>query len=424
MKEQLLADFDKTDERMRELVGSLDESQLAVPYEPGINPPVWEMGHSAFFYEFFLLRKLYGGQPRMPGYDEVWDSFEIPHRERWREGVVPDKATTLDYYRRVLDETRARLDAKTELTPDEVYLTTYCIAHQCMHLESLIWARQTLGYPAPSFAGTWSGGDVTEDLGDVEIDGGEFFIGVPRQSREETAANFCFDNEKPGFAMNLEPFAISKTLVSCGEFLDFVEDGGYRNPEFWTFGGKHWLRESAAQHPRYWENRDGEWWVRRFDQWTPLAAAAPVIHVNFREAEAFCNWAGRRLPTEFEWEAAARGFGGLKYPWGDALESRAGADLDAEFCGTAPTNAFPESASPSGCLQMIGSCWEWTTSQYLPFAGFEVDMYAYMSTLQFGDHKTTRGGSFATSSNLIRSTYRQAYFPTRQDVFIGFRTCA
>jgi len=424
VKQQLLNEFDETDRRMRELVGSLDESQLDVPYEPGINPPVWEMGHAAFFYEYFLLRELYGGEPRMSGFDEVWDSFEIPHKERWRPGVVPEKADTLHYYDRVMGETRERLGATGELSADEIYLTTYCIAHLCMHLESLIWCRQTLGYPAPSFAGKWSGGAMAEISGDAEISGGDYLIGVPQSDREETAKNFCFDNEKPGFVKTLEPFAISKTLVSCGEFLEFVEDGGFENPEHWTFGGKHWLRESGATHPVYWEKRHGKWWIRRFDRWEPLAPDAPVMHVNFREAEAFCHWAGRRLPTEFEWEAAARGPEAKMFPWGNAFAENGGADLDAAFCGTAPVTAFPGSASPSGCLQLIGTCWEWTTSQYLPFDGFSVDMYAYMSTLQFGDHKTTRGGSCATSSSLIRSTYRQAYWPTRNDVFIGFRTCA
>ena len=134
VKEQLLAEFDETDRRMRELVGSLDESQLDVPYEPGINPPVWEMGHAAFFFEYFLLRELYGGEPRMPGFDEIWDSFEIPHKERWRPGVVPEKTVMLDYYDRVMGETREGLAAKDEWSPDEIYLTIYCIAHLCLTL--------------------------------------------------------------------------------------------------------------------------------------------------------------------------------------------------------------------------------------------------------------------------------------------------
>jgi iron(II)-dependent oxidoreductase len=341
------------------------------------------MGHSAFFFEYFLLRELYGGGPRMPGYDEMWDSFEIPHKERWREGVVPGREETLHYYDRVISECRQRLDAPGELTADEAYLFQYVIAHQCMHLESLIWCRQSLGYAAPPFVKAPQTSAARED---VQIPGGEYFIGKARQdSREEMAADFCFDNEKPGFVKSLEPFRICQSLVSNAEFLEFVEDGGYETLDHWSFGGQFWLRESAATTPEYWEKRDGEWYLRRFDQWHPLPLEEPIMHVNFREAEAFCRWAGRRLPTEFEWEAAA---------------------------------------SLQKCDQMLGTAWQWTTSQYLPFAGFEVDMYAYMSTLQFGDHKTTRGGSWATSESLLRPTYRQAYFPNRRDVFAGFRTCA
>ena len=382
-RNQLREDLETVDRQMRELVLTLDDQQLAVPYLPGINPPIWEMGHSAFFFEFFLLRKLCGGEPRMPGHDEMWDSFEIPHKERWREGVVPGRGKTLDYYDRVIAECRERLDSTEESSADEVYLFQYVIAHQCMHLESLIWCRQALGYPAPSFAKTPQTSTAREH---VQIPGGDYFIGKEKQkSREQMAADFCFDNEKPGFVKSLEPFRISKSLVTNGEFLDFIEDRGYENLNYWSFGGQYWLRESGAKAPEYWEKRDGNWYRRNFDQWLPLPLDEALMHVTFREADAFCRWAGRRLPTEFEWEAAA---------------------------------------SSGVCDQMMSTAWQWTTSQYLPFAGFDVDMYAYMSTLQFGDHNTTRGGSWATSEPLIRPTYRQAYFPNRRDVFVGFRTCA
>lgn len=418
--ETLLQTFEEADWRIRELVGSLGEDQLAVPYEPGINPPIWELGHAAFFFEYFLLRELYGGAPRMPGYDEIWDSFEIPHRERWRDGVVPGKGETFDYYTRVMRESRERVFDGDEPTPEEAYFTQYCVAHLCMHIESLIWCRQTLGYSAPSFAGTWEGA-VEPVSGDAPVPGGEYEIGLPTG---DGAEHFCFDNEKPGFWKRLAPFAIAKTLVSCGEFLEFVEDGGYQKPDCWSFGGRHWLRESGASHPVYWERRDDGWFCRRFDRWEPLRPDAPVLHVSFREAEAFCQWAGRRLPSEFEWEVAARGPEAHRFPGGDGIDDLSAHDLDLRFSGTAPVSALAGGDSAFGCRQMVGTCWEWTTSQYLPYDGFSVDRYAYMSTLQFGDHKTTRGGGCATSSSLIRNTYRQAYWPTRRDVFAGFRTCA
>lgn len=424
--QQLLDEIDRTDRRMMALLDDLDGDQLAVPYERGINPPIWEVGHTAFFYEFFLLRRLYGSDSIMPGFDSVWDSFDIPHRERWTPGVVPGKAETLAYYREALDRTREHLAAEDPDRDEAFYLGQYVLAHQHMHLESLIWCRQTLGYPAPSFAGSWGQEEMTAPApprGDVTFAAGEFPIGLPRPEPDRKAAFFSFDNEQPGFPKRVEAFSISPTLVTNGEFLAFVEDGGYTRPDLWSFGGRYWLRHRNREAPAYWEKSDGAWTVRRFDQWHPLDPDAPVLHVSFWEAEAYCTWAGRRLPTEFEWEVAARGVEGRKFPWGDRMDPER-ADLDARYCGTAPAHALESGATPEGCLQMIGTAWEWTSSQYLPYDGFQVDMYAYMSTLQFGDHKTTRGGGTATSSSLIRSTYRQAYFPDRSDVFVGFRTCA
>lgn len=425
-RESLLNDIDRTDRQMMTLLETLGEDQLAVPYEPGINPPVWEIGHSAFFYEFFLLRRLYGVEPIMPGYDAVWDSFEIPHRERWEPGVVPEKAKTLAYYRRVINETRDRLSADSGINDETLYLGHYVVAHQCMHLESLIWCRQTLGYAAPPWS-EWiepsPSGNSRPGPSDIGIPGGTYFIGVPRPDAAKKSANFSFDNEGPGFELEIDPFRLSSTLVSQAEFLEFVEDGGYDNPDHWSVGGKYWLRKGSRSCPAYWDKRDGQWTVRRFDRIEPLSPQAPVIHVSFREAEAYARWAGRRLPTEFEWEAAARAGEARKFPWGNSPDNLP-ADLDARHLATAPVTGFPEGATPHGCLQMIGTAWEWTSSQYLPFDGFSVDMYAYMSTLQFGTHKTTKGGSCATSSSLIRNTYRQAYHPDRCDVFTGFRTCA
>jgi iron(II)-dependent oxidoreductase len=412
----LKRELELSDLRMRELVLTLSDEQREVPYVAGINPPVWEMGHAAFFYEVFLLRELYGSKPQMPGHDEMWDSFEIPHKERWREGVVPKINLTLEYYERVIDQVRDRLYNRRELAAKERYLYQYAIAHHNMHLESLTWLRQVLGYAAPSFVNVWHGGNDEEVVNeDVELAGGSYFIGFPvPEGDEQMAERFCFDNEKPGFELQLEPFQISKTLVSNAQFLEFIEDGGYENTELWSYGGKHWLRENGLRSPEYWEKRDGAWGVRRFDQWESLRTNAPVMHVSFREAEAFCKWAGRRLPNEFEWEVAAgREIGDVNL-----------CDLGGRFGGTAPVRGLLGSARESGCVQMLGSAWEWTDNQYMPFQGFNPDMYAYMSTLQFGDHKTARGGSWASAQSLIRPTYRQAYLPDRRDVFVGFRTCA
>ncbi|YCM46388.1 SUMF1/EgtB/PvdO family nonheme iron enzyme [Verrucomicrobiaceae bacterium 227] len=424
---EIARELETVDRRSRELLADLSDEQLRVPYERGINPPIWELGHSAFFYEYFLLRKHGNQTARMPGYDEVWDSFEIMHKHRWTPGVVPDRATMLDYYSRVMDETRGRIDV-LELDSYEHYLFRYVIHHQQMHLESLIWARQTLGYPAPAFSDhpQPSPGSPGES-GDAAISGGEYFIGMPDGVPGEAGHPFSFDNERPGFRIELPPFKISKTLVSNREFLEFVNDGAYQNPALWNLGGQCWLGEGeggSRDLPAYWRLRqDGSPQVRKFETWIDLPLDAPALHLSVWEAEAFCRWAGRRLPTEPEWEAAARGPEALPFPWGKDVKTSC-LDMDGTLYGTAPATAFAEGASPGGCLQMLGTAWEWTSSQFLPYDGFKIDMYHYMSVLQFGDHRVTKGGSCATSSALIRNSYRQAYHPSRTDAFTGFRTCA
>ncbi len=423
-REEIALELDEVDRRARSLLDDLDESQLAVPYSRGINPPIWELGHVAFFYEYFLLRQLGGSEARMPGYDDVWDSFEISHRHRWTPGVVPEKERMLDYYCGVLGETRARL-ANEEISDHERYLFRYVIHHHHMHIESLLWGRQTLGYAPPIFPGAEREVPKSTGIsGDARVDGGEYFQGMPPLS----PGVFSFDNERPGHRVTVEPFAISKTLVTNGEFLKFVDDGGYGQESLWDFGGRCWLAEGpggSREMPEYWGRQEGGTWQhRKFDRWEDLPLEAPIVHVSVWEAEAFCRWAGRRLPTEPEWEAAARGLDQKKFPWGGEVMDASRVDMDGRLFATAPADAFIEGASGAGCLQMMGTVWEWTSTQFLPYAGFEIDMYHYMSVLQFGDHRVTKGGSCATCSSLIRNSYRQAYLPGRTDAFTGFRTCA
>jgi iron(II)-dependent oxidoreductase len=441
-KSDIESALDVAQARQVALIESLDDARLAVPYHPGINPPVWEGGHAAFFYEVFLLRPWKKIAPMMPGLDQVWDSFDIDHEDRWVPGVVPSRAATLDYMRRVHESVLGCL-AERELTPQDAYLYRYAIFHQLMHVESMIWARQTLGYPPPPFARIPTAAPAGEPgpAEDAAIPGGRYLIGMPARSPDFAGADFAFDNEKPGFEIDLPGFRIARTPVSNRQFLDFVEDGGYRTDAWWSWGGRKWLRARAAADqdptrpvqsgppdcPIYWRRQDGAWLTRHFNRWIPLPPDRPVMHVNYWEAEAWCNWAGRRLPTEFEWEAAALGrtAGADRgvFPWGASMNPEY-ADMDAGALGQCPVTAFAQGDGAFGCRQMIGTAWEWTSSQFLPYDGFAVDMYPYMSTLQFGYHKVAKGGSCATASSLIRGTYRQAYLPQRRDVFVGFRTCA
>lgn len=442
-RNSLLEALERTRLRTQSLIDSLTDGQLQVPYHPGINPPLWEIGHAAFFYEVFILKELDQLPSFDPSMDDLWDSFHIEHRDRWQPGLFPGREQTRHYFDVVYDRIAERIQTQP-LIDWAKYLYRYAIFHQNMHIESLIWCRQTLGYPAPPGAleATKPSGSGAGALGDAQIPAGNYVMGMPGKSIEFADRDFAFDNEKPRFEVELNSFAISRTLVSNAEFLEFVEDGGYRRPELWSFGGRKWLNtpivrpeteaatglsKEAPQHPLYWRHENNQWQERLFDRWQALPPDYPVTHVSYWEAEAFCNWSGRRLPTEYEWEAAALGnrpdepF--RRFPWGDKFE-RGRADTDAELMAQLPVTALAEGASPYGCRQMLGTVWEWTSNQFLPYDGFAVDIYPFMSTLQFGDHKVTKGGSCATSSMLIRGTYRQAYLPMRNDVYTGFRTCA
>lgn len=439
-RESLLQMLARTRSRTLALIDDLSDEALAVPYHPGVNPPLWELGHAAFFYEVFVLAEL-AGQPTFdPAMDDLWDSFHIDHHDRWQPGLFPGRQHTRDYAVQVYDRVET-LIRTAELTEQATYLLRYAICHQHMHIESMIWCRQTVGYPSPADArATPAVASIGE--GDATIPAGIYQLGMPADSPRFGGRDFSFDNEKPGFVRSVSAFRIARTLVTNAEFQAFVDAGGYEQPELWSFGGRKWLDTEVdvalvhgspepimrrPRHPLYWRFHNGDWQERLFDRWQPLQPDFPVTHISYWEAEAWCHWAGRRLPTETEWEVAALGNRPQqpqrRFPWGDDPDPER-VDMDARLMAQLPVTALPEGDSPFGCRQMLGTVWEWTSSQFLPYDGFRVDIYPYMSTLQFGDHKVSRGGSCATSSYLIRGTYRQAYLPQRSDVYTGFRTCA
>jgi gamma-glutamyl hercynylcysteine S-oxide synthase len=223
--------------------------------------------------------------------------------------------------------------------------------HEDMHAEAFHYTRHTLGYGDPLPGGSFP----VSDGKDLEIKGGPFALGA------KPSDAFVFDNEKWAHEVRIAPFRIAASPVTAAQYLAYIEAGG------------------AA--PRYWRKQDGAWQERRFDRWQPLALEEPVRHVSWNEAQAYCGWAKRRLPTEAEWECASPRF-------------------------------------------RYGQVWEWTASSFAPYPGFEIDPYKEYSEPWFGTHKVLRGGSFATPARLMRPTFRNFYTPERGDVFCGFRTCA
>lgn len=308
-----------------------------------VNPPRWEIGHVGWFQEFWCLRQA-GAASILPNADALYNSSTVPHDSRWSL-PLPSFDDTLAYRDAVLERiAEARTDP---------YFVTLAAKHEWMHAEAFHYTRQTLGYPAPPVA---SSPRTSGAKGDLEIPGGAFRLGSERD------AGFVFDNEKWAHTVLIAPFRIARRLVTNAEYLAFVEATGHEPPVYW---------------------KDGR--VRRFDRWLDLPLEEPVLHVSAREAEAYCRWAGRRLPTEAEWERAAQ---------------------------------------EPGMEQLFGSAWQWTASPFLPYPGFARDPYAEYSEPWFGTHRVLRGGSFATPPQIAHAKFRNFYTPERADVFCGFRTCA
>jgi iron(II)-dependent oxidoreductase len=409
--------------RSRALTLDLRGEQWFGPRLPIVNPVLWEIGHIAWFQERWCLRWRGDGSlgaPVLPGADALYDSSAVAHDLRW-DLPLPSLDATLAYQDRVLDLVQARLQRDTG-NPRLAYFVQLAVFHEDMHAEALHYTRQTLAYAAPTLPLPDSDGTVAVSPapeGDACVAGGRYLLGARR------GEGFVFDNEKWEHAVDVRPFRIARNAVDNAQYAEFVEDRGYTRSEFWSDAGWRWLQENRVQAPRYWRTQDGLWQQRRFGAWGPLPLREPVIHVNWHEAQAFCRYAGRRLPSEAEWEMTATGFGAgakRRYPWGDGAPDAQRANLE----GSAPVSvdSLPAGASAHGCSNLIGNVWEWTDATFGPYPGFEIDPYQEYSQPWFGTHKVLRGGSFATPARLIRNTWRNFYTPDRYDIFAGFRTCA
>ena len=330
---ELLSD---TRARTLALVEDLTDEQLVVQYAPNVNPFLWELGHVAFFYDAFVRGFCRGETPLLERAPRLYDSFRIDHADRWGL-ALPSRAATLDYMARVAEAVADGVGSQ------ECERTRYCVElamrHEDMHCEAFVYMRNFLGYRAPGFAaeatvaaGPWPG--------DVDVPAMTFALGADPEGFE-----FAFDNEKWAHPVEVEAFSIARAPVTNAEFAAFVADGGYEREELWSFPGWVWRVKEGVQLPSGWSWCDGEFRLRCFADDGALSPHHPVTHVSYYEAEAFCRWAGRRLPSEVEWEVAAcfdpaRGRK-TRYPWGDEAWAEGVANLDHAQPGGCGRGVFP-----------------------------------------------------------------------------------
>jgi gamma-glutamyl hercynylcysteine S-oxide synthase len=410
------------------LLAPLSDEDLRAQHDPLMSPILWDLGHIAHFEELWLTRNLDGPIEfvEMPG---LYNPFEHPRSQR---GSLPLPA--MEHCGEIMEQIRQRVldrlavvdfDSSNPLLRDG-YVYRMVLQHEYQHNETILQTLQLKRgapySPVERHQPTPSVPTLGIDPGEmVRFPGGLVEIGTNDRS-------VAYDNERPRHSVRLDPFWIDVSPVTNAEFERFIEAGGYSRREYWSRSGWDWLQDSGVRAPKYWEQVDGSWVTRCMDRLGPIEPLHPVCHVCYYEAEAFARYTGKRLPTETEWEAAASWDPETRskrsYPWGEDPPTRDRANLDQLTFGTAPVGAYASNVSPIGCYGMIGDVWEWTSSDFQPYPGFESFPYREYSEAFFGsDYKMLRGGSWATRPGAIRNTFRNWDYPIRRQIFSGFR-CA
>ena len=352
------------------------------PAGPHLNPPLWELGHIAWFAEWYILREAQSSDPAaarrhsmLTKGDDWFDPNTVPHRSR-RSLELPSKGALKTYCHEVLDRVLDKL-SRTKNDAASLYPYRLALAYEDMRGEVLAQGLQSQGIPPPPQLSqraipSWAQGEIRFPGGTIELG-----------SKQDDG--FVFDNEKWAHPVHVPAFIMDSTLVSNAQFGEFVDDGGYQKPQYWSSAGRAWLMAGHRSAPSDWIRDSRRWRSLRFGSQVTLPPNEPVRHVSLYEAQAYCMWAGRRLPTEAEWEyAALSGHAALR--WGDL--------------------------------------WEWTCTPFEPYPGFATDAYREYSQPAFMSHQSVRGASFATRLRLKSPKFRNFCLPERDGMFIGFRTCA
>jgi gamma-glutamyl hercynylcysteine S-oxide synthase len=378
-KQELAAALKRAREATLRLVEPVADEQLVAQVSPIMSPLVWDLAHIGWFEDLWLVRRVDGREPSLDRFDDLYDAFRHARDQRATLPILaPSEA------RAYLASVRGRaLDVLEDIQLDDSdpllragYVYRLVLQHELQHQETMLQTLQLSGiaYATPPHDDL----RVPPQPEDVLLPACSFTLGTDEEQ-------WAYDNEQPAHAVQLSAFSVERYPVTNDRFAEFVADGGYRTRRYWSDDAWDWLRKERAEAPLYWRRVHGGWERRRFGQWEPVPPAEPVQHISFYEAEAVAAWAGKRLPTEAEWERAAQG----------------------------------------AASDMLGEVWEWTSSPFTGYPGFTAFPYAEYSEVFFGDeYRVLRGGSWATDPLVARLTFRNWDYPQRRQLFSGVRLAA
>jgi gamma-glutamyl hercynylcysteine S-oxide synthase len=377
-------------ERTLLLTGPLGDDELNRVYSPILSPLAWDLGHIANFEELWLVQRVGGRDPLRDELGRLYDAIENPRRIRGELPIL--RGAEL---RRYMSEVRSRtlevldgvdLDRADDPLLRGGFVYELIIAHEHQHNETMLQLIQMVDGYEPAARDPRPGAEPVGDGPEmVRVEGGEVEVGAP-------ATGFAYDNERPRHVVEVPPFRIDRAPVTNGDFAAFLAEEGGDPP-------LHWERDGA-----------GGWVSTAMGRSVEVDPRLPVIHVDCAKAEAFARWAGKRLPIEAEWEAAAAG------------ADRERANLDQLAFGCAPAGAYADAAAASGAVQMLGDVWEWTSSEFTGYPGFRAFPYREYSEAFFdAGYRVLRGGSWATRRNVIRTSFRNWDLPERRQIFSGIR---
>ncbi|HVV10623.1 ergothioneine biosynthesis protein EgtB [Amycolatopsis sp.] len=423
LREHAAGTLTRARRRSTVLTDAVDDDDLVRQHSKLMSPLVWDLAHIGSQEELWLVRDVGGREPLRPDIDDLYDAFQHPRADRPALPLLgPAEA------RAYVGQVRAKAFEVLEKAPMEGRrLTEAAFAfgmitqHEQQHDETMLATHQLReGEPvlhAPPAPGDRSGPLPAE----VEVPAGAFLMGT-------SVEPWALDNERPAHEVWVDGFRIDTTPVTNAAYVEFLEDGGYEQRRWWSEAGWQYRTAHDITAPQFWWREPDGWWRARFGVREPVPAGQPVVHVSFYEAEAYAAWAGKRLPTEREWEKAARFDPATgqsrRYPWGNEEPTPEHANLGQAHLSPAEAGAYPAGASALGVHQLIGDVWEWTSTDFHGYPGFAAFPYREYSEVFFGpEYKILRGGSFGTDAAAIRSTFRNWDYPIRRQIFSGFR-CA